>query len=121
MDKQFEGYEPWLLRAFQMSEEHPVRKGIEKILGEIAKVESIGVSAPGLSDSERQYQAGRLGAIQDLYFSFEQLFKDANKEKDTPIDKNWDSVQIRTWLSCPRKLKAPSKPQLVASNRRLRT
>ena len=80
-DFEFKGYPPELLSAFQLPEEHPVRQGILYVLNEATKGEAIGAAAPGQNDADRHWHAGRLAMIQDLFFGFDNLFKDANNEK----------------------------------------
>ena len=82
----FQGYEQWLLEAFSMQEEHPVRRGIDTILNEIMKAESGNVTGPGLTSEQRHYFAGRLAAVQDLYFAFQNLYADALKDQESGLD-----------------------------------
>lgn len=80
MDREvkFQGYSPELLQAFQVAEEHPLRKGLFQILQDAANVEASLVSNAGLTDSQRHFYAGRLGMIQDLHQGFEALFQEAH-------------------------------------------
>jgi hypothetical protein len=82
----FSGYEQWMLDAFSLAEEHPVRKGLDEILNELIKAESSNVSGPGLSSEERHYFAGRLSALQDMYFAMQNLYADALKERSPDSD-----------------------------------
>ena len=82
-DYEFQGYPPELLEAFAMSEEHPVRQGLLYILNESMQGEALATADPDANDGQRHYQAGRLSMMQDMYFGFENLFKDANKPKET--------------------------------------
>lgn len=75
----FTGHEQWLLEAFSLQEEHPVRKALDVVLNELIKAESSNVSGHGLSSEDRHYFAGRLSAIQDLYFALQNLYADALK------------------------------------------
>lgn len=77
-DVKFQGYSPELLRAFQVAESHPMRKGLFQILQDAANTEASMVSAPSLTDAQRHYFAGRLGMVQDLFQGFEALFQEAH-------------------------------------------
>ena len=44
------------------------------------------MSGPGLSSEERHYFAGRLSALQDMYFAMQNLYADALKEKAPDSD-----------------------------------
>ena len=72
-------WEEWMLDAFRVPDEHPMKKAILAILDEAAQADVAYVTVPQATDSERHFCAGRLSAIQDLHTEFVELFKEAGK------------------------------------------
>ena len=72
-------WEEWMLDAFSVPDEHPMKKAILAILDEAAQADVAYVTVPQATDSERHFCAGRLSAIQDLHSEFVELFKEAGK------------------------------------------
>ena len=72
-------YEEWMLDAFRLSDEHPIKKAILALLDEAAQADVAYVTVPQATDSERHFCAGRLSVIQDMHSEFVSLFKEASK------------------------------------------
>ena len=72
-------WEEWMLDAFRVPDEHPMKKAILALLDEAAQADVAYVTVPQATDSERHFCAGRLSAIQDLHTEFVELFKEAER------------------------------------------
>ena len=55
-------------------------KAILALLDEAAQADVAYVTVPQATDSERQFCAGRLSAIQDLHSGFVELFKETGQQ-----------------------------------------
>jgi len=78
-------WEEWMLDAFRVPDEHPMKKAILALLDEAAQADVAYVTVPQATDSERHFCAGRLSAIQDLHSEFVELFKEAGKAVESVV------------------------------------
>ena len=78
-------WEEWMLDAFRVPDEHPMKKAILALLDEAAQADVAYVTVPQATDSERHFCAGRLSAIQDLHSEFVELFKEAGKATESVV------------------------------------
>lgn len=78
-------YEKWILEAFDVHQDHPLRKAILHILQDAARADSDDVCKPGITDSQRSFAAGRLATSKDLFAVINDIFTQANNRQDPPV------------------------------------
>jgi hypothetical protein len=77
-------YEPWILDAFDVHQEHPLRKAIMFILQDAAQADSAELTKMNLTDSQRHFVAGRLATSKDLFDLINDIFTQANNRQQSP-------------------------------------
>lgn len=81
---EFIPYEKWIFEAFQVHQEHTLRKATLHILQDAARADSDSLCNPNLTDAQRHFMAGRLATSKELFDLFNNIFTEANKREERP-------------------------------------
>lgn len=64
--------------------QHVFWRGVQAVLADAVEAETQAVTNPGLTDSARQFNAGRLAHARDLQSALVALVNDSRREVKTP-------------------------------------